>query len=72
MTTYRTYRCPSCNAPSHPSCGCQYGPDTVYCWSCTVEFWRWMQHWTNMRTRHPDRPDFYAAAGRHNPRNANP
>jgi len=35
--------CAFCGGAAHPATGCYYGPRTLVCYSCVVEFWRWFK-----------------------------
>jgi acid phosphatase family membrane protein YuiD len=68
--------CSFCGSPSaHPATGCVYvtawatarglESRTIACYSCTVEFWRWVVRHTNNRKHLKAKGvDFYSAAGR--------
>lgn len=48
---FRVYTCPGCESPSHPSIGCQYSANIVFCRNCTLEAGRWIQNHTNGKGR---------------------
>lgn len=45
------HTCPMCGGSSHPSSGCEYTPTFVVCKSCTLDFWAWLQKFTNGKGR---------------------
>lgn len=62
-----TCLCSFCDGVAHPATGCVYGPRTIACRTCTVDFWRWVRQHTNGRPRAKRGPtpamSFYEAAG---------
>ena len=61
--------CNFCQGPAHPATGCVYGPKTIACRGCTVQFWAWVRIHTNKRPRRSSKgaataETFYEAAGR--------
>ena len=51
-------KCNFCGGAAHPATGCVYGPRTIACYSCTVDFWQWLQKHTNGKGRRKG-PCFY-------------
>ena len=50
-------RCNFCVGPAHEATGCRYGPSTIACRACTVEFWNWVKAHTNKKARRRSRRD---------------
>lgn len=42
-------RCSFCGGAAHPATGCVYGDRLIACYSCTVEFLRWLRTHINKR-----------------------
>lgn len=61
-------QCSFCDSPAaHPATGCVYGPRTIACRQCCVDFWAWLLRHVNKRPprkRQGANADFYAAAGK--------
>lgn len=61
-------KCNFCGGVAHPATGCEYGPRTIACRACVMEFWRWVKAHTNGTPRQRKGPtpsrSFYEAAGR--------
>jgi hypothetical protein len=45
------HSCPGCGGSSHPATGCAYSETMVFCWSCTLDWARWVTKHTNKRGR---------------------
>lgn len=52
------HTCPGCAGSSHPATGCAYSPTMVFCWSCTLDWARWVTAHTNGKGRRKG-PAFY-------------
>ena len=65
--------CNFCGGVAHPATGHAYGPRTIACRACTLDFWRWVERHTNGKgsrraRRVPVAETFYEHAARSTPR----
>jgi hypothetical protein len=65
--------CNFCGDPAaHPATGCEYGPRTLACHACVLDFWAWVVRHTAGKSRraqkklgrHPGMLSFYECASK--------
>jgi hypothetical protein len=45
-------QCSFCDNPAaHPATGCEYGPDTLACYYCVIETWKWVRNHTKGKSQ---------------------
>lgn len=61
-------KCNFCGGAASAHTGCQYGPNTIACYRCTVECWAWVRKHTSSKAKRQRKGpttalSFYECAG---------